>query len=96
MTARPRRWVPTTRKRNTRARAARARVDRHISGLYAEFDDLHWHSTRPGAFLSLMAGQRTNGSRLTYETELDPGPIDAGQWCPYDPGGAQAYDDGTW
>lgn len=42
--------------------------------------------------LAMMQGQRSNGTRIAYESELDPGPLDAGEWCPYDPGGAVAFD----
>jgi hypothetical protein len=32
--------------------------------------------------------------RERYATETDPGDISAGYWCPWDPGGDEAPDDG--
>ena len=87
-------------RRRYRAQAASWRRWQALGGvtgwlalMYAVSDDLHYASTRRGAFLSAFAGEHINGARFSYDTPLDPGAIDAGRWCSYDRGGAEAYGD---
>ena len=55
---------------------------------------LDWVFRRPGVIDRIQRQINVNGSRWAYDVETEPGPIDAGHWCPYDPGYAEAYDDG--
>ncbi len=89
-----------------RRRVARARrgssgrapfADRFLAEMYppGANEDLDWVAfRRPGVIERVQRQINVNGSRWAYDVETEPGPIDAGHWCPYDPGYAEAYDDG--
>jgi hypothetical protein len=63
--------------------------------MYGPNEALDWVFTRPGVFERWERKINVNGSRWSYDEPTEPGPIDAGMWCPYDPGYAEAYDDGS-
>ncbi len=84
------------RQRHLRAHRAwreKGGTDGFLATLYgnADFDEFHHLSTRTSPTMNLFMGRNPYGARLTYVTELDPGPLD-GARAPYDRGGAEAID----
>lgn len=81
-----------TRRQSRRAWKRLGGINDFLSRLYGDCEEIHYASTRKGGFLSLLDGETHFGTRLAYETPLDPGPID-GPRAPYDRGGAEADDE---
>lgn len=74
--------LPRVTKRRIAIRTGRRYIDAFMRDAFAGLDgDLQWHATRRSELMSRWErNEHANVVRLDYESEIDPGSLDAGLW----------------